>query len=224
MPNTESLDYVKIAGCLGEASYSSFLIMSWCILLASLLLACLMISCCMGFELTAWLELALLLASVLTLERASLGAEGLLDLLASELQVSLLSKPVSSRMTMSQHFWQHSSTKVARRVGDESLHCAARADGLKRQPAHFRGRPELLFDALGTVGTGGGRALLTLLGMFAAVGRVHVVLPVVALWKYGLPLVASGNSVQPAGKGAAACLILQGAALGEGCRQPDRKG
>jgi len=101
LPNTESLDYVKIAGCLGEASYSSFLIMSWCILLASLLLACLMISCCMGFELAAWLELALLLASVLTLERASLGVEGLLDLLASELQVSLLSKPVSSRMTMS---------------------------------------------------------------------------------------------------------------------------
>jgi hypothetical protein len=103
LPNTESLDYVKIAGCLGEASYSSFLIMSWCILLASLLLACLMISCCMGFELTAWLELALLLASVLTLglERAGLGFEGLLDLLASELQVSLLSKPVSSRMTMS---------------------------------------------------------------------------------------------------------------------------
>ena len=101
MPNTESLDYVKIAGCLGEASYSSFLIMSWCILLASLLLACLMISCCMGFELAAWLELALLLASVLTLERASLGVEGLLDLLASELQISLLSKPVSSRMTMS---------------------------------------------------------------------------------------------------------------------------
>jgi len=104
LPNTESLDYVKMAGCLGEASYSSsFLTMSWYILLARLLPACLMISCCMGFELSAWLELALLLASVLTLglERAGLGFEGLLDLLASELHVSLLSKPVSSRMTMS---------------------------------------------------------------------------------------------------------------------------
>ena len=103
MPNTESLDYVKIAGCLGDASYCSFLTISWYILLARLLLACLMISCWIGFEFSAWLELALLLPSVLTLglERAGLGTEGLLDLLASELQVSLLSKPVSSRMTMS---------------------------------------------------------------------------------------------------------------------------
>ena len=107
MPNTDSLDYVKMAGCLGEASYSSFLTMSWYILLARFLLACLMISSCMGFELSAWLglalPLALLLASVLTpgLERAGLGCEGLLDLLASELQVSLLSIPVSSSMTKS---------------------------------------------------------------------------------------------------------------------------
>ena len=95
---------------LGEASYCSFLTMSWYIFVAKFMLACLVISCCIGFRFSAWLELALLLAlllaSVLTTGagRAGLGCEGLglLDLL-SELPVLLrsTSNPVSSRMTIS---------------------------------------------------------------------------------------------------------------------------
>ena len=108
LPDTDSCDNVTVAGCHGEASYSSsFLTMSWYILLARFLLACLMISCCMGFGQSPWLELApplaLFLASVFTLgleRRSGLGWDGLLDLLASELQISL-SIPVSSSMTKS---------------------------------------------------------------------------------------------------------------------------